>query len=96
MAESFVVSRGHHIYKENWTPYLGEILLLQAEEGNVHDRHAVAVLRNNETVGHMPRDLLPVSWFFIKRGGSISCTVTGHRKFGVGLEVPFIKAQEEL
>ncbi len=43
---------------------------------------------NGETVGHMPRDLPPESWFCIKRGGSISCTITGHRKFGVGLEVP--------
>ncbi len=74
-----------------WAPFVGERLLLKTEDTNAHDRHAVAIVKDYDdqaVVGHMPRFLLPVSWFFIKRGGTIECTVTGHRKFGVGLEVP--------
>ena len=37
------VVRGHHVYKNIWTPYVGEMLVLQREIGNVHDRFAVAV-----------------------------------------------------
>ena len=83
------VIRGHHIYKTIWTPVIDEQLFTKAEDGNEHDRHAVAVTNGEGTVvGHMPRSLLPVSWYFIKNGGSIKCVVTGHRKFGNGLEVP--------
>ena len=83
------VIRGHHIYKAIWTPITGEQLFLKAEDRNEHDEHAVAVTNSEENViGHMPRSLLPVSWFFIKNGGCIECVVTGHRKFGNGLEVP--------
>ena len=82
------VIRGHHIYKVIWTPTLGVELQLMPEEDNIHDNHAVAVMKEGNVVGHMPRSLLPMSWFFIKRGGSISCEVTGHQKFGIGLEVP--------
>ena len=82
------VVRGHHIYKTIWTPYIGEKLPLDAEDNNLHDRHAVAVIRNGTVVGYMPRNLLPLSWFFFKNGGSIDCEITGHRKCGNGLEVP--------
>ena len=37
------VIRGHHVFKHIWTPYVGEILALQQEVGNEHDRFAVAV-----------------------------------------------------
>ncbi len=84
------VVRGHHIYKSSWTPVLGEELLLKREEGNQHDEYAVAVLRNGAVVGHMPRCISRVSWFFLRRGGKISCKITGKRKLGVGLEVPCV------
>ncbi len=32
----------HHVYKVIWTPFIGEELLLEAENGNLEDRHAVA------------------------------------------------------
>ena len=30
------VIRGHHVFKEIWTPRLGEILLVNQEAGNAH------------------------------------------------------------
>jgi hypothetical protein len=62
--------------------------IVQAEDRNMHDQHAVAVMKGNTVVGHMPRNLLSVSWFFIKRGVIVTFTITGHRKLGCGLEVP--------
>ena len=35
---------GHHVYKSIWHPILGEHLILEREEGNGHDRHAVSVM----------------------------------------------------
>ena len=82
------VIRGHHVYKTSWTPYLGEELVLAAEESNLFDRHAVAVLKNGEIVGHMPQELARFSWFLKRDDGSIKAVVTGKRKKGLGLEVP--------
>ena len=84
------VVRGHHIYKALWTPSIGEELLVEREDGNQHDDHAVAVIKNGDIVGHMPRSFSRVSWFFLERGGEITCRITGKRKLGVGLEVPCV------
>ena len=48
------VVRGHHIYKVVWTPEVGEILHLRTEEGNEHNEHAVAVVKDGLIVGHVP------------------------------------------
>lgn len=56
------------------------------EEGNEEDRFAVAILKDDGVVvGHVPRRTF---YFFLRHGGSIECKITGHRKFGNGLEVP--------
>ena len=52
------VVRGHHIYKTVWTPVIGEELPVEREEDNQHDQHAVAVVKNGDIVGHMPRSIL--------------------------------------
>ena len=51
------VVRGHHIYKSIWTPAIGEELLLEVEDGNKHDKHAVASerLRTCATPRHLFR-----------------------------------------
>ena len=50
--------RGHHVFKNVWTPTVGEQLTCQREIGNNKDRYAVVVLRNRTTVGHVPRKIL--------------------------------------
>ena len=54
------VIRGHHVFKSIWTPFIGEILPLKVEDGNVHDTHTVAVSKNDNTVGYAPRQLSKV------------------------------------
>ena len=53
------VVHGHHVYKKIWTPYVGEMLALQREIGNVHDWFAVAVTAQPAAtiVGRVPREL---------------------------------------
>ena len=67
---------------------VGEVLTLQQENGNRHDIHTVAVIKNDQIVGHVPRTISNVTWHFLNHGGHIDCQVTGHRKFGHGLEIP--------
>ena len=41
-------------------------------------------------VGHLPRETAKIVWFFLRRGGSGWCKITGRRKKGIGLEVPCV------
>ena len=60
------VIRGHHVFKEIWTPRLGEILLVNQDAGNAHNRCAVALLKANRTVvGHVPMEFASVFWHFL-------------------------------
>ena len=60
--EEASVIRWHHVYKSVWTPELGEELSLVTEDGNEYDKYAVAVIKDGDVVGHMPRSLSRVSW----------------------------------
>ena len=51
------VIRGHHIYKDIWTPFVGEILCVEQEMHNSEDRFAVAIVKTETIVGHVPREL---------------------------------------
>ena len=42
------------MYMRVWTPHVGEILRTRKEAGNLHDRFAVAVLKDDCIVGHVP------------------------------------------
>ena len=82
------VIRGHHIFKSVWTPFIGETLSLAIEDGNAEDPYAVAVMKGTTIVGHTPCEISRVFSFFIQHDGTISAEVSGHRRFGCGLEVP--------
>ena len=84
------VIRGHHIYKGVWTPITAEIPSVTTDLANRHDRFVVAVLKAGAIVGHVPREVSRLFYFFLLHGGRITCEVTGKRKFGKGLEVPCI------
>ena len=79
MATSFRIEstdRGHHVYKASWSPYIGEELPVQCEVNNIHDDFAVAVLKNSNTVGHVPWKISRVCWYFLHKSGSeMTCIV---------------------
>lgn len=82
--------RGHHVYKTIWTPSLGESLSLKSESGNSHDRFAISVLKDEHIVGHVPREVSQFFFYFMQHNGTITVKVTGHRRYGRGLEVPCV------
>ena len=84
------VIRGHHIYKHLWRLLVGEMLTLEQEEGNNHDKFAVSLLKDATVIGHVPRKFSRVFWHFLRHGGTITCEVTGRKKRGKGLEIPCV------
>ena len=85
--------RGYHIYKEIWTAAIGEVLPCEREPTNPEDRYAVAVKKDDIIVGHLPRKVSRICTLFLRRGGSITCTVAGSRRYSQdlpqgGLEIP--------
>ena len=69
---------GYHIYSEIWKAVLGETLSCQREPTNVSDRYAVAVLKDDITVGHLPKKFSKIFSLFLRRGGSITCQMIDH------------------
>ena len=52
---SFV--RGYHVYCQQWTVTVGDVLSLKQEPQNCRDRFAVAVMKNNSVIGHVPKEM---------------------------------------
>ena len=85
--------RGYHYYQNIWDPFIGEVLPCLPEDGNPHDRYAVAVKKLSRVVGHVPRRISTLCYVFLRRGGAISCIVTGTRRYSYdltqgGMEIP--------
>ena len=74
--------RGCHIYKQIRRPLVREILTLEREEDNNHDKFSVSLLKNATILGHGPREFLQVFWHFLRHGETITCEVTDQRKRG--------------
>ena len=74
--------RGYHVYKDVWFPELAETFHCQQDTNNKHDRYAVSVFVSAdalETVGHLPREISKVCFYFLQHDGSIRGEVTGRR-----------------
>ena len=84
--------RGFHAYKENWDPILGRRYSGSTEEKNERDEYAVAVVYDDEVVGHIPLRLSKIMSMFLKLTGlQMEVEVTGkYVKQGPGcrLEIP--------
>ena len=80
------VVRGFHVYKDVWNPVVGETLICEKEFGNLHDPYAVSVVRGSGIiVGHVPRKISSLSYFFLRKNGTITCQITGRRLFSEDL-----------
>ena len=90
--------RGFHVYQSIWVPVLNEQLGTYQEHGNTEDLFAVAVCKEDTAgsgglkVGHVPREIARLCWYFLEHDGEIVCTVTGTRRRSPlvqgGLEIP--------
>ncbi len=86
--------RGFHEYRQSWQPVVGENLILKNEPTNEKDRLAVFVKKEQEVVGHVPRNLATIFHHFLNRelnNGFVEVTAMPvNRGAGMGMEVPYI------
>ena len=68
----------NYLYQTIWSPVVDEMLECVREADNNEDRYAVAVKKSRTSVGHLPQR---ISTKFIRKGGIISCHVTGPQRF---------------
>ena len=82
--------RGHHVYCSSWTPVIGEELVLKRQPDNEHSKHAVAVVKDGDVVGHVPEFRSKLIFYFLGYDGNVGfCKVTGAR-LNRGVEVPCV------
>ena len=53
--DSFIT--GHYHYRYIWTPRIGEELIGKHEPNNSYDKFAIAILKDDTIVGHVPREI---------------------------------------
>ncbi len=63
------------------------------EPSNAIDRYDVSVMNGSTIVGNLPKRISQVCSLFLRRGGSLTCQVTGNRRHSSdlnqgGLEIP--------
>ena len=83
---------GYHVYKDVWKPSIGEKLVAKQEFNNPMDKHAMKVVKDDETVGHLPCKFSRIAWYVLARSGEISVEVIGRRRHCKqlcgGMEIP--------
>ena len=93
--DSFV--KGYHEYKNIWTRKIGETLSTEREPGNLVDKYAVCLKKNNEIVGHLQlgKDgkFAKTVFYFLRADESSSCDILIKGKpvnlgNGDGMQVP--------
>ena len=89
--------RGHHIYKDTWTPHVGQKLICKTdtrEEAIEYDQNAIGVFKTTDEitqlVGHLPIELSCLLTNFLNAApkNKLNAFVIGKRKREVGLVVP--------
>ena len=78
---------GYHVYQNIWNSRVGERLECRCEDDNIHDMYVVAVIKpGTGVVGHLPRLISTPCNRFIENHGTITCVVTGSRRYSADLE----------
>ena len=54
----------YHVYKDIWAAMIVEVLLWEREPFNDVDRYAVAVLKDDTTIGHIPKKISRICSLF--------------------------------
>ena len=80
--------KGHHVYKDFWTPWVGEKLMVECEHDTEYDVNAVVGKKDSVIVAHLPQVISRISWLFLKRGGHIVCRGRGKWRHRDGVHFP--------
>ena len=70
--------RGYYEYKSIWTPKIGEVLQTEKEPGNLVDKYAVCVKKENEIFGYLllgKDGMFAKMCFFLRADEYGSCNV---------------------
>ena len=71
--------RKHHEYQSIWTPKISEILSTEREPGNLVDKYAVCVKKENEIIAHLPLEkdgkFAKAVFYFFRADEYRSCNV---------------------
>ena len=59
---------GYHVYQDEWTPVLDEMLLCCRELADMLDPFVVKVMKAGNTVGHLPKKISSTCSLFIMKG----------------------------
>ena len=70
---------GHHIFKEIWTPHIGEFCYVRKEAGTFMIGTQLLCSKQMRQVGHVPREVSRAFWHYLGHGGKISYEITGSR-----------------
>ena len=90
---------GHHVYKEIWTPTIGEHLDAFIQPNNSMDKYAVAAYQKGkkQVIGHLPLGksgkFAKTIFYFLKANRDNKCQVevigkVVNQKDGLGMKVP--------
>jgi len=71
---------GFHVYQGIWTPVTGEHLPCETEDSNAFDPYAVAVKKDADVIGHIPRKISAACSLFVQGGGTLTCIITDSRR----------------
>ena len=85
---------GYHQYQSIRSTVVGEELPCRIELSKPHDLFAVAICKSDIVVGHVLKRTLSICSSFLRRGNTITCKVTGPRRYSAdllqgGLEIPY-------
>ena len=88
-----MLCQGYHEYHNIWDSAINEELPCECEVHNAMDHYAVAVIRDNVVVGHLPKNISRICSLFLRSGGTIKVEVTGQKRYSSdlaqgGMEIP--------
>ena len=76
--------RGHHVYQKKWEAEIGSKLTAQYETrpgALVQDKYAIALKQKDVIVGHIPKFLSKITYFYLKHGGYLLVEIIGKRQY---------------
>ena len=88
---------GYHVSKDRWTPVKNEILKVVVQPKNQEDKFAVAIMKDDCLVGHLPKEktgkFAKIIFYFLQACDLKTCSVeiTGkaiNQGDGKGMKVP--------
>ena len=87
--------RGYHVYQDQDIK-IGNTLKASPETrvaALVEDKYAMAIKSEDKTIGHIPKDLSKITYFFLKKDGKFNVKITGPRQYSRdlikgGMELP--------